>query len=104
MHVASTFLLSSEHRQARRFDPIGGVQVQPARLTEHLRSRGVEQTVITAYRPRARQLEDNRAELRIMRLVFRLHLAGSSTQDRRSLQQSVLRATLMWSTFTPVLI
>lgn len=43
--------------QGRGFDVVGGMQVHTARLTAALAERGVDQTVVTAYRPGAPRIE-----------------------------------------------
>ena len=49
------------------FDAFGGMQVHTARLTEGLDALGVEQTVITAYRPGARRSQRVGVRSRVIR-------------------------------------
>ena len=51
----------------RAFDAFGGMQVHTARLTEGLDALGVEQTVITAYRPGAPRTQRVGARSRVIR-------------------------------------
>lgn len=52
---------------SRAFDVIGGMQVHTARLTAGLDALGVEQTVITAYRPGAPRVQQVGARSRVIR-------------------------------------
>ncbi len=54
-------------RRSAGFDAIGGMQVHTARLTEALDARGVEQTVITAYRPAAERVQLVSVRSRVIR-------------------------------------
>jgi glycogen(starch) synthase len=65
IHLAPVFL--STGSRASCFDPIGGMQVQVARLVASLHRRGIEQTVVTSYRPGAQRIE-HVALLRVFRL------------------------------------
>ena len=60
MHVlrlCSVYETAPEAVSARGYDAVGGLQIHAARLTEALDDRGVRQTVVTAYRPRAPRTE-----------------------------------------------
>jgi len=52
---------------ARRFDAVGGMQIHTARLTAELDARGVEQVVVTAYRPGAPGTETVGTRARVVR-------------------------------------
>ena len=72
MHVlrlCSTYEAPPEAlRRSSGFDVIGGMQVHTARLTEELDAGGVEQTVITAYRPGAPRVQRIGARSRVLRV------------------------------------
>jgi glycosyltransferase involved in cell wall biosynthesis len=52
---------------ARRFDAVGGMQIHTSRLTSELDARGVEQVVVTAYRPGAPRTERVGTRARVVR-------------------------------------
>jgi glycogen(starch) synthase len=52
---------------AQRFDAVGGMQIHTARLTAELDARGVEQVVVTAYRPKAPSTERLGTRARVVR-------------------------------------
>lgn len=58
--------------RAQGFDAIGGMQVHTARLTSALDALGVEQTVITAYRPGAPRVERVGVRSKVVRVGARL--------------------------------
>lgn len=59
-------------RGRRGFDVVGGMQIHTARLTAELDALGVEQTVITAYRPGAPRVESVGERSRVIRAGVRV--------------------------------
>jgi glycogen(starch) synthase len=75
--------------RAASFDAVGGMQVHTSRLTSELDARGVEQVVVTAYRPGAPRIEHLSTRSRVIRTgvpirrLRQLYGIGASVQVAR---------------------
>jgi hypothetical protein len=69
---------------AAGFDAVGGIQVHAGRLTSALDQRGIEQIVITAYRPAAPRVERVAPGPGSSGWVYRSGGCGRPTAWRRS--------------------